>query len=101
MLDLTPYSSDVARLCRDSRARRLEVFGSATRDDFSSSTSDIDFLVEFDDLPPSQYADAYFSLKEGLEAIFNRNVDLVTTRNLENPYFRQRISEEARTVYAG
>jgi predicted nucleotidyltransferase len=56
--------------------------------------------VEFDDVPPASYAQAYFSLKEGLESLFGRPVDVVTSSGLENPFFRERIDAERRTVYA-
>lgn len=90
----------VAALCRRTGARRLDVFGSAIREDFDPATSDIDFLVEFDDLPPRAYADAYFTLKEGLEQLFGRPVDLVTKASVENPYFRERVDAERTPVYA-
>ena len=57
--------------------RRLELFGSATTVGFDASRSDLDFLVEFLPLEPGQYANAYFGLKEDLEALFDRDVDLV------------------------
>lgn len=91
---------EVAALCRKSGARRLDIFGSANRSDFDPATSDLDFLVEFDDVPPSQYAQAYFALKEGLERLFGRPVDLVTGSSLVNPYFRERVVQERRNIYA-
>ena len=94
------HREEVAALCRRSGARRLDVFGSAIRDDFDLVRSDIDFLVEFDDVPPARYAQAYFTLKEGLEKLFGRPVDLVTGSSLANPYFRERIASESRNVYA-
>ena len=90
----------VAAACKQAGARRLYVFGSAVRPDFDSTSSDLDFLVELDDLPPAKYADSYFSLKENLERLFGRKVDLVTERNLENPYFRKRVLAERQSVYA-
>jgi predicted nucleotidyltransferase len=78
----------------------LDVFGSAVRADFDPLASDLDFLVEFDELDPAKYADAYFELKESLEALFDRPVDLITESSLENPYFRDRIESERRSVYA-
>ncbi len=36
--------NEVAELCRRSGARRLDVFGSATRADFDPQHSDLDFL---------------------------------------------------------
>jgi uncharacterized protein len=94
------HHEEVAALCRDSGARRLDVFGSVIRDDFDPTTSDLDFLVELEELPPDCYAQAYFRLKEGLERIFGRRVDLVTASSLANPYFRERIASESRNVYA-
>ena len=98
--DIERHRALVAALCRRNGARRLNLFGSATRDDFDAQHSDLDFLVEFENLEPAQYAQAYFALKEGLERIFERPVDLVTENNLDNPYFRQRVQSERLNLYA-
>lgn len=86
-------------LCARSHARRLHLFGSATRGDFRPAESDLDFLVEFEDLPPAAYSESFFRLKSGLEALFNRPVDLVTTVALRNPFLRRRIEAEQVPVY--
>jgi predicted nucleotidyltransferase len=91
---------EVAALCRSTGARRLAAFGSAVRDDFDPERSDLDFLVDLGDLPPARYADAYFALKVGLESLFGRPVDLVTENGLSNPYFREQVAAESRTLYA-
>jgi predicted nucleotidyltransferase len=39
-------------------------------------------------------------LAEGLEEIFERPVDLVTTRAIKNPYFRRIVDETSRLIYA-
>jgi len=93
------HRNEVAALCRRVGARRLDVFGSAARADFDPAASDLDFLVEFDEIPPARYADAYFTLKENLESLFGRTVDLVTESSLENPYFRDRVLAERQVVY--
>jgi len=98
LIDL--HREEVVTLCHRTHARRLDLFGSAVRDDFDPAHSDLDFLVEFDDVPPVAYADAFFDLKEGLESLFQRPVDLITTSSLANPYFRDRILAERRPVYA-
>jgi len=89
----------VADLCRRAHARRLDVFGSAVRDDFSEAASDLDFLVEFEAVPPKDYAQSYFELKEGLEHLFHRSVDLLTPAGLKNPYLRARVEAERQMVY--
>ena len=93
------HREEVAQLCRHSGARRLDVFGSAIRHDFDPARSDLDFLVELDALPPARYASAFFALKEGLEKLFGRPVDLVTETAIVNPYFRESIAASRSTVY--
>lgn len=90
----------VATLCRLVGVRQLEVFGSIVRDDFDDETSDLDFLVELQDAPTLVYGRAYFELKEGLEALFSRSVDLLTIKSLANPYLRKRVLEEKQPLYA-
>jgi len=97
---LQQHRADVAALCRRVGTRRLYAFGSVVRADFSPETSDLDFLVEFDDVSPADYAQAYFVLKEGLESLFGRPIDLVTDSSLANPYFRDRITAERQMMYA-
>src|SRR5437773_11931284 len=46
MIDLTPYKSAIENICKELRLQRLDLIGSATRDDFSDN-SDIDVLITF------------------------------------------------------
>jgi predicted nucleotidyltransferase len=93
-------SEALERLCRRFRVRRLELFGSAVGDEFDPETSDLDFLVEFEDLAPGEYADTYFGLLEGLRGLFQRNVDLVTVSAVKNPYLLQSIERSRTLLYA-
>jgi len=87
-------------LCRQYHAQRLEVFGSAARDDFDVAKSDIDFLVEFNDEGVKNYADCYFGLLEALESLFDRRVELVVISSVKNPYFLQNIEQNRKLLYA-
>ena len=91
---------DLARLCEQFRVRRLELFGSATRADFDAATSDFDFIVEFEEMPPVEYADAYFGLLAELEKLLQRPVDLVVLSAVRNPYLRESIDESRTVLYA-
>lgn len=93
------HQGDIAKLCKRHHARRLDLFGSAVRTDFEPERSDLDFLVSFDELPPVEAYDAYFSLKEGLEAVLHRPVDLVVERAVRNPHFRARVEAERQPVF--
>lgn len=88
------------QLCRRFHAQRLEVFGSATRDDFDPAISDIDFLVEFDESGLKNYADNFFGLQESLQALFNRSIELVVISSVNNPYFLQSIEKNRTVLYA-
>ncbi len=75
-------------------ARRLGLFGSQARGE-ASAKSDLDFLVEFE--PDAKSFDSYMGLKEFLEDLFDRKVDLVVAEGLK-PRLRDGILRE--TVYA-
>ena len=91
---------EVAELCRRYEVRRLDLFGSATREDFDPSRSDMDFLVEFEPGGTLKALDQYFGLKEGLEALLERPVDLVVASAVKNPYIRKSIEETRENLYA-
>ena len=92
--------NDIRQLCEKHGVISLGVFGSATTDRFTEA-SDLDFLVEFDPaLTATQKAQAFFSLKEELEEMFSRPVDLVTVSSLTNPYFRDSVLQERQPLYA-
>lgn len=92
--------SDISRLCREFHVRRLEVFGSAARvTDFDPASSDADFLVEFEPAGMRDL-DGYFALKDALEALLHRPVDLVESGAIRNPYLRANIDRAREVVYA-
>ncbi len=90
----------LARICLEHHVRRLEVFGSGADGGFDEATSDLDFLVEFGDVPGDRRFDNYFDLLRALEALFTRRVDLVEPAAMCNPYFVRRVNESRRVVYA-
>jgi hypothetical protein len=87
-------------LCAAHGVLRLELFGSAAREDFDPAGSDFDFLVEFGESSPAAHADAYFGLLEALERLFSRSVDLVERRAIRNPFFLGTVERTRVTVYA-
>jgi predicted nucleotidyltransferase len=97
---ITSHQDQIAELCRRYRVRRLELFGSAVGGNFDPQDSDLDFLVEFQPLDEGQHADAYFGLRESLEALLSRPVDLVMTRAIRNRYFLEAIEPTRTVLYA-
>jgi uncharacterized protein len=74
---------------RDLGVRELSLFGSFARGD-EGPESDLDFVVEFD----RNTFDGYMAVKELLESIFNRDVDLVLKTAIK-PRLREAILREA------
>lgn len=96
---LQQHDREIETLCRRFHVRQLDVFGSAATGQRHTG-SDFDFLVEFGSLPSGGYADAYFGLREGLEALLGAPVDLVVASAIRNPYFRQSVEASRTRVYA-
>jgi len=100
--DINEKRDALAAICRRYGVARLEVFGSAARGtDFDPNRSDADFLVTFK--PATRNDLAVFSdLKEALERLLRRPVDLVEREAIEasrNFIRRRAILNEAETVY--
>jgi hypothetical protein len=92
------YRDDVVELCRTHGVERLEVFGSAVTEAFDDETSDLDFVVRFADRS-SGYADRYLDFAQALEDLFGRDVDLVTERSIQNPFFRRSVDDSRLVIY--
>ncbi len=69
--------------------KRLALFGSAARDEMLEG-SDVDVLVEFEGESTFR---GYFGLKDYLEALFGRTVDLVTEGGLK-PRARRHVERD-------
>jgi len=86
-------------LCKRYDVARLEVFGSAARGvDFDPARSDVDLLVTF--APDARESFAMFlDLKEALEALLGRPVDLVEPSAIKNPFIRAGINRSREVLY--
>lgn len=75
--------------------RKLALFGSVLREDFSPE-SDVDVLVEFE--PGHIPGHGFFAMEAELSEILGRKVDLNTPGFLSK-YFRDRVMAEAKVEY--
>ena len=100
--DIDEKREALAAICRGYGVTRLEVFGSAARGTgFDPDRSDADFLVTFEPAARNNLA-AFVDLKEALERLLGRPVDLVEREAIEgsrNFIRRRAILKEAETVY--
>jgi predicted nucleotidyltransferase len=85
-------------LCRQHKVKELYIFRSILTDGFND-LSDIDFLVQFNDIDIIDYFDNYMDFKEKLEDLFGRQIDLLENQAIRNPIFRKVLDREKRLVY--
>jgi predicted nucleotidyltransferase len=90
----------IAALCARFGVVRLDVFGSALRDDFRPGESDVDLLVEFAPMGPHELADAYFGLLDALRELLDGEVDLVMADAVTNRYMVREIERTKQLLYA-
>ena len=86
----------IADFCRQHHIRKLALFGSVLREDFSPD-SDVDVLVEFE-LGAKVGLLGLARMERELSTIVGRRVDLNTAGFL-SPYFRGEVLREAEVQY--
>jgi hypothetical protein len=94
-LQITIPQEEIARFCRKNKIRRLALFGSVLRDDFTPE-SDVDVLVEFE--PGERVGLRFFALEQELSELLGRKVDLNTPGFLSKD-FREEIQLHAEVIY--
>jgi uncharacterized protein len=85
----------IAEFCRRHRIKRLALFGSVLRDDFTDE-SDVDVLVEFEE--GTQMGFRYFGIQRELAEMLGREVEMLTPASL-SPYFREEVLRELEVLY--
>lgn len=88
----------IKEICFRYKVAKLFVFGSVLTNRFSEE-SDVDFVVDFENVSLPEYADNYFDFKSELEKILNRKVDLLEEKAIRNPYLRNSIDSSKILVY--
>jgi len=90
----------IAALCRKYGVVRMDVFGSALRDDYRVGESDVDLLADFGSMDPFELLDAYFDLLDELRALLGMKVDLVMSDAIKNRYIRAEVDRTKQVLYA-
>ena len=86
---------EIEQFCQQHFIRKLSLFGSVLRDDFTSK-SDIDVLVEF--LLGKTPGFKIVTMADQLSTLLGRTVDLRTPGDLSR-YFRDAVIQEAMLIY--
>ena len=95
---INQHIEEINLLCEKHKVKELYAFGSIISGPFKAE-SDLDFLVEFDNIDLYDYFDNYMDLKESLEELFNIKVDLVEIQTLKNPILIRSIDRNKKLIY--
>lgn len=88
----------IKSFCERHHIRKLALFGSVLRDDFRPD-SDVDVLVEFSLDAEVDLLD-FVDMRDELQAIFGREVDMVEKDAIRNPFRRHAILASHEVLYA-
>lgn len=97
----------IKKLCKEHHVKNLYAFGSAVSGDFTEN-SDIDLIYEMDydgfdfekfDKNPYDPFLSYFDLKEKLEHLFGKKVDLIPNQDFRNKYLKASIEKNKTLLY--
>jgi hypothetical protein len=90
--------SKIAVFCQKWKIVEFAIFGSVLREDFRPD-SDVDVLVTFDE-NAGWSLDDRLDMKDELQEMFGREVDLVNKKGLTNPFRRHSILTTKKVLYA-
>jgi predicted nucleotidyltransferase len=88
----------IRAFCEKWKVVEFSLFGSVLRDDFRSD-SDIDVLLSFEENSTWGLYDLV-DMKDELQSIFGRKVDLVEKEAIRNPYRLRSMLAEQEVLYA-
>ncbi len=90
---------EIAKFCRRNHIRRMALFGSVLRDDFTPE-SDVDVIVDFE--PGQTPGLEFITMQDELSEILGRQVDMYTFGGIEssrNWLLREEILNSAEVQY--
>ena len=106
MIDLIQNNINaITDVCKKHHVKQLFVFGSAARRGDFTDSSDIDILVNFENLPLDTNEQIFYIVEnrdkfhEQLKEIFKRDIDLIEESKISNKYLRYFINKDKKLLY--
>lgn len=91
----------IRALCEAFGVARLEVFGSINTPAFDPARSDVDFLVTYPEgYDYGPWLARHYELRDRLEDVVGRKVDLLINTAFENRFFVRSLNESRRELFA-
>lgn len=106
MIELIKNNIDsIIDVCKRHHVKALYLFGSAARASDFTDNSDVDFVVEYNYKDETNDSNVFErvqnaeALKEELQNITKREVDLIQEQNIRNKFLRYFIKKEKKLIY--
>lgn len=97
-MSIRELQQKVSPLCKELGVKSLHLFGSRARN-ADLAGRDYDFVVDFPNLEPKEYADKYFKLLHGLEDTLLERIDLLTRESLTKDSLIKNIEKDSVSLY--
>ena len=92
------HSEQIQKVCSEHKVDQMFVFGSVLTKDFNEN-SDVDFLIKFGEIDLYDYFENLLNLKESLENILHRKIDILEVQAVKNPYLKKSIDNSKLLIY--
>ena len=89
----------IIEICQKFGIERIYAFGSVITNRYDPEKSDLDFVVEMEEMPPLIRGENLIGIWEALEDLFGKNVDLISNHPIKNPYLRRSINRTKLLIY--
>ena len=89
----------VIELFKKHKITSAYAFGSVVTDKFNDE-SDVDFIINFDEgLDPLERGELWWDLYYSIKDNIHREIDLITEKSLDNPYFIKELNATKVKIY--
>lgn len=91
------YLKSIKKLCKNHHVDELFAFDASELDEARACPHG--FMVRFYPLPPEEYGDNYYSLKDALSEMMGCEVELIEEQALKNPFLEKIINASKISIY--
>lgn len=81
------------------QVEKLYIFGSVLNEKFDFEKSDLDFIVLLNEMPPLEKGENILNFWLDLEKLFQRKIDLITKKKIQNPFLKKSIEQTKMLIY--
>jgi hypothetical protein len=89
----------ISEICKKHQVKELYAFGSVLDENRFRPDSDVDLMVEFNNMSYDFYAENYNEFENSLTSLLNREVDLISPKFLRNRIFIKRLNETKKKIF--